>query len=94
MRSRISSVLLSRFLLDLRDVHTYPTRSAHTQTAMGSIKFSPRGDAFSSVGTPTSILNVVRDFEDPDDVVFAHSVDEDTEWTGSVELREVGGDRG
>ena len=88
----ISSILLSRFLLDLREHHLYPNRGVtHDSISMTSMHFgSSREDAFSSTSDETSrgwASNVVRDFDDPDEIIF--SSDENvcnTFWSDETDL--------
>ncbi|KIP11194.1 hypothetical protein PHLGIDRAFT_125075 [Phlebiopsis gigantea 11061_1 CR5-6] len=88
----ISSILLSRFLLDLREHHLYPSRSmTHDIISMTTMHFgSSRGDTFSSTSDETSrgwASSIIRDFDDPDDIIF--SSDENffnTYWSDETDL--------
>lgn len=65
---RISSVLLSRFLLDLRELHAHPDRTTMSQSeniALSDMKFNSATVHSSRTKTNFGSSTVVHDFEDP-----------------------------
>ena len=86
----ISSILLSRFVLDLREHprlnHGRSTRDSELSTAL---KFSPRGGTMQGAPGRDHTPSLVRDFEDPDDIMFARGESTATDWSDSVELHDV-----
>ncbi|KIP11193.1 hypothetical protein PHLGIDRAFT_158945 [Phlebiopsis gigantea 11061_1 CR5-6] len=86
----LSSILLSRFVLDLREHprsnHGHSSRDSELSTAL---KFSPRGGAMHSAPGRDQTPSLVRDFEDPDDIIFAGGGSAATDWSDSIELHEL-----
>ena len=76
-------------MLDLREHHVRPSpdgsRDAETFTA---VKFSPRGEIGGSSGRERT-PSLVRDFEDPEEVIFGSEDHETTGWSNDMELQEV-----
>jgi len=69
----ISSILLSRFLLDLREMHTHPNSTLHDAETLTAPKFSPIGGStirLSSRDSREPTPEIVRDFGDPSSEVL------------------------
>lgn len=95
---RISSVLLSRFLLDLREHHAHPSNVASQDgITLTALKFSgstrdtqPTSSCNTSPNGPMT-PTIVRDFDDPEGVVFTSDQDfSDIGWSDEMECKWTG----